>query len=144
MCQQLLRLSRFPGREEHAEALVMRTFAFLRQARYSVEDICSICAHASEYFRAVYDERGAYMSPEEAGYTLIVCLFLAHSFCSDYNCSSRSWHRNLLADYCSLAIFEEAIMLLLKLRGYRLRITDDVLVLRYKTFLDCAKAALLA
>jgi len=120
----------------------MRTFKFLRDARYSVEDISSVSTHASVYFSDVFASRGAYMSDEEVGHTMIVCMFLAHSYVLDNPCSSRRWHRKLLSGYCTFSVLEEAIMHLMRIREYSLRIADQILTKRYTMFLHCATAAL--
>lgn len=139
MCHLFLKVSRYHCRDVLAEDLLVRTFMFLRSARYSFEDISSLCAHASVYFEDIFEERGAYMGPGEAGHTMIVCMFLGHSFCLDNACSSRRWHRKLLADYCPLHIWEEAIMHLMRVRSYRLRIADQDLEKRGAIFLECSR-----
>ena len=110
LCQQFLRSSRVPSGESHVDVLVMRALSLLRQAQLSVEDSCIVGAHASTYFQDVFDARGAYMSDGEAGHTMVICFPLAQSHCLEGTYSSRKWHPNLIADYCSLGVFEQAIM----------------------------------
>lgn len=139
MCAQWMHCAGFRQRDLVAEDLVVRTFTFLRNSGYSMEDICSVAAHGSVYFEDIFESRGAFMGPGEAAHTMVVCMFLAHSFVLDNSRSSRRWHRSLTAKYCSIHIFEEAIMHLMRIRNYRLRLLDPELRSRFSAFREKAK-----
>jgi hypothetical protein len=102
--------------------LLLRTLRFLRSCHYSDEDICLVLAHASLYFPDTYAVAGHTMSLNEAGNVLVTLIFLAHCWVQDETCPLRIWHQHLFKQYCTLETLNAAVLRLMELRGYILRV----------------------
>lgn len=107
-----------------AVKLLFRVLRFLRLCDYSVEDICTILAHASSYFLDIYAQCGNQMEAGEVGNVLATLLFLAHCYVQDETCPLGVWHKHLFRKYCPLRVLNAAVLRLLELRGYYLRLED--------------------
>jgi hypothetical protein len=103
----------------------------LRACDYSNEDICSVLAHASSYFVDTYEKCGEAMDLNEIGNVLALLTFLAHSYVLDETCRLKIWHKYLFTKYCSLGMLSSAVMRLMEIRNYRLRLDDEDLKQRY-------------
>jgi len=110
--------------------LVLLALKFLRNCQYSAVDICSICAHASAYFVDVHNLCGNLMAPEEVGNVLVTAMFLAHSYIQDETCPLYVWHRYLFKGYCCVRELSEAVMRVMTIRRYVLRLADEDLRMR--------------
>jgi hypothetical protein len=110
--------------------LVLLALKFLRNCQYSAVDICSICAHASAYFVDVHSLCGNLMAPEEVGNVLVTAMFLAHSYIQDETCPLYVWHRYLFKGYCCVRELSEAVMRVMTIRRYVLRLADEDLRVR--------------
>lgn len=114
-----------------------RVVAFLRACRYSAEEICVIFAHASVYFDAIKGK----CKPADVSEILnimILLMFIAHSYVQDHHCPLHCWHKHLFKKYCTLQTLNRAIMSIMKLRGYVLRVEDDLLYARCDRLLSAA------
>merc|ERR1719277_2448248 len=98
----------------------------LRSCGYHMHDVCVVLAHASVYFNDV-SKKCDKMSPGESGYIVVLLIYLAHSYVQDENCQLQTWHKYLFKRYCSLLILDKALMSMMKLRGYILRVDGKVL-----------------
>jgi hypothetical protein len=107
----------------------------LRACDFSNEDICSILAHASAYFVDVYEKCGDGMDANEVGNVLALLMFLAHSYVLDETCRLKTWHKYLFTQYCSLDMLSSAVMRLMEVRNYLLRLEDEDLKQRYTALL---------
>eukprot|EP00931_Biecheleriopsis_adriatica_P012053 TRINITY_DN113155_c0_g1_i1.p1 TRINITY_DN113155_c0_g1~~TRINITY_DN113155_c0_g1_i1.p1 ORF type:complete len:291 (+),score=38.97 TRINITY_DN113155_c0_g1_i1:95-967(+) len=108
-----------------AGTLLLRVLRFLRLCDYALEDICTILAHASAYFFDVYRQCGNQMEPGEVGNVLASLIFVAHCYVQDETCPLHVWHKHLFRKYCPLKLLNAAVMRLMEIRSYRLRISDS-------------------
>lgn len=118
--------------------LIRKTVRLLEQCDYLQDEICSVLAHAGSYFEDVYGQCGHRMSSGEMGYILVVLIYIAHCHVLDEACPLRLWHQHLCQKYCSLPMLDAAVMRLMKMRGYKLRLAEDDLEMRYSCLLDAA------
>eukprot|EP00405_Crypthecodinium_cohnii_P035905 CAMPEP_0206528094 /NCGR_PEP_ID=MMETSP0325_2-20121206/1748_1 /ASSEMBLY_ACC=CAM_ASM_000347 /TAXON_ID=2866 /ORGANISM="Crypthecodinium cohnii, Strain Seligo" /LENGTH=316 /DNA_ID=CAMNT_0054023647 /DNA_START=321 /DNA_END=1268 /DNA_ORIENTATION=- len=107
--------------------LLLRTLKFLRLCDYSAEDICTVLAHASAYFASVHALCGDQMDTREVGNVLATLMFLAHSFVQDETCPLHIWHQYLFRKYCPLKTLNAAVIRLMELMHFMLRLPDPVL-----------------
>jgi len=111
--------------------LLLKTFKFLRSCDYNAEDICSILAHASSYFEDAWDICGNVMNPREVGNVIATLMFIAHSYVQDETCPLRIWHKHLFRDYCPLGTLSAAVIRLMEIRKFRLRLESKDLHQRF-------------
>lgn len=111
--------------------LVLRALKLLRLCDYSIEDLCSILAHASAYFIDAYGLCGSVMDPSEVGNVLTTLMFVAHCYVQDETCPLHVWHQHLFRKYCPLRTLNAAIIRLLEIRRYVLRLDSQELSTRY-------------
>ena len=104
--------------------LLFRTLWFLRLCDYSSEDICSILVHASAYFVDAYALCGSDMDSGEVGNVLATLMFIAHCYVQDETCPLAVWHKHLFRKYCALKTLNAAVIRLMEIRHYKLRLAD--------------------
>lgn len=134
----LLKLTRQKDIDGASVKLVLRALRFLHRCDYSTEDICSILAHASAYFLDAHALCGRNMAPTEVGNVLVTLMFIAHSYVQDETCPLDIWHRHLFKNYCSLKTLSAAVVRLLEIRRYILRLGDQDLTDRYTVLTQAA------
>lgn len=110
--------------------LMFRTMKFLRLCDYSEEDLCSILAHATVYFQDVYQQCGKDMKAGETGNIMATLMFIAHCYVQDETCPLTVWHQHLFRKYCTLKILDSAVVSLMRMRNYHLRLSDENLNIR--------------
>lgn len=137
----LMEMARLPPVDSATVKLLLRAVHLLRVCDYPTEDICSTLAHASAYFSEVHATRKHRMAAGEAGYIFVVLIYMAHSYVQDEACSLKTWHDRLFHEYCSIATLDQAIMQLMRLRGYVLRLDREAFMSRYERLLACAEGA---
>eukprot|EP00929_Paragymnodinium_shiwhaense_P058858 TRINITY_DN29485_c0_g1_i1.p1 TRINITY_DN29485_c0_g1~~TRINITY_DN29485_c0_g1_i1.p1 ORF type:complete len:321 (-),score=68.59 TRINITY_DN29485_c0_g1_i1:320-1159(-) len=120
--------------------LLLKCLKFLRLCDYSAEDICSILAHTSAYFADAYQIFGAKMSGAEVGNVLATQMFIAHCYVQDEACPLSVWHQHLFRKYCTLKMLDAAVLRLMEVRGYKLRLEQQELQHRYDAFLQTLRA----
>jgi hypothetical protein len=135
LLSSFLDLSKCPDISCEATKLLLRTLKMLRACDFSNEDICSVLAHASKYFKDTYALCGDSMDASEVGNVMALLIFLAHSYVQDETCRLRIWHKYLFAKYCSLEMLNSAVLRLLEIRNYLLRLEEEDLAERYETLL---------
>jgi len=128
-----LDLANVPDLDGNSVKLLLRTLRLLHRCSYSAVDICSILAHASSYFIDVFGLCGNYMDATEVGNVLVTMVFLAHSYIQDETCPLHVWHQYLFRGYCPLKKLSEAIMRVMAIRKYVLRVEEKDLNTRYET-----------
>lgn len=133
-----LELSELPDIDGDAVKLMLRTLKFLRLCDYSVEDLCSILAHASSYFIDAYALCGSQMDTSEVGNVLATLTFVAHCYCQDETCPLHVWHQHLFRKYCPLKTLNAAVVRLLQIRRYVLRLEEKDLGQRFATLIRAA------
>lgn len=126
-----LELSGMPALDHDSWNLCLRTVRLLCSCEYSLEEVCSVLAHASSYFRDIHITCGNRMSPNEAGNIMVALVFIAHSYVLDEACPLSVWHRHLCRRYCTLKVLDAAVLRLMKMRGYILRLDDKELQQRF-------------
>lgn len=118
-----LSLSRIPACIEASKRVLLVLWLF-HGLRYCDEDIVSILAHASAYSASIQQRNDASSDPTELGCFLVVCVYAAHGWVMDLHCPARVWFESVLEKRCSMKAFNNAIMHLMRLRGYRMRVSD--------------------
>jgi hypothetical protein len=118
--------------------LLLRVFRFLHLCDYSMEDICSILAHASVYFRDVFKLCGDQMGSSEVGNVLATLIFIAHCYVQDETCPLHMWHKHLFRKYCALNTLNAAVMRLLEIRRHMLRLESKTLDHNFRSLLQAA------
>jgi hypothetical protein len=116
--------------------LTQRAIAFLRAVNYAYEDICVVLAHASVYFPDVVDP-SQQMGASEAGYILVLLMYLGHAYAIDDACELTVWQRCLFREYCSLATLDQAVVALLKMRNCILRVHHEDVHERAAMMMSC-------
>lgn len=125
-----LNLARLPVSEEVTRRFLAALVLF-RRLKYADTDILSVAAHASAYSACIQQRSSGAAVDQELGPLLVVCLYAAHGYVMDLHCPARLWFIDVLDKRCSMKAFNRAIMHLMRLRGYRLRLTDRSLSERF-------------
>lgn len=112
------------------QRLLKRALWLLRACSYPVNDICAILAHASVYYRDTIVASGRQMEPLDMAHVLVALIYLAHCHIEDNTCPLNVWHRHLCKDYCSLNMFNSAVLKLMSMRKWVLRVDQTELALR--------------
>jgi hypothetical protein len=133
-------LVKLPDIQQGYAKLVLRTMRMLHLCQYPPDDIWTIMAHTSSYFETTFEACGCRMDKAEANNIIVPLVFVAHSYVEDETCPLRVWHKHLLRNYCSLKTLNAAVLRLLELRGYILRLDpkDVEERLAYLTPLPCS------
>lgn len=136
---RLLELSRVTEADSETVILLLRALKFLRLCDYSVEDICSTLAHASAYFVDAFQLCGTQMDACEVGNVLTTLMFVAHCYVQDETCPLHVWHQHLFKTYCPLRTLNVAIVRLMEIRRYVLRLDNEDFDRRYFSLLQAAQ-----
>jgi hypothetical protein len=136
LVSRLLELVTVTDVDDNTVKLLLRSLKFLRLCDYSVEDICSILAHASRYFHDAFELCGNMMDPSEVGNVMVTNMFIAHCYVQDEACPLHVWHQHLFRKYCPLKTLDAAIMRLMEIRGYVLRLGADDLHWRFERLIQ--------
>eukprot|EP00928_Gymnodinium_smaydae_P027072 TRINITY_DN21058_c0_g1_i1.p1 TRINITY_DN21058_c0_g1~~TRINITY_DN21058_c0_g1_i1.p1 ORF type:complete len:276 (-),score=41.15 TRINITY_DN21058_c0_g1_i1:72-899(-) len=107
--------------------LLLRALRFLRLCDYSAEDICSVLAHAIVYFNDTFAVCGGHMDRNEIGNVFVTLMFVAHCYVQDETCPLHVWHKHLFRRYCTVSTLNAAVVRLLEIRRFKLRIDSEVL-----------------
>lgn len=134
---ELSQLPVVPHVDSSTMSLMMQTLNLLHMCGYPKEDVCTVLAHASAYFVDVYSQRGKRMASGEAGYILVALIYIGHSYVLDENCPLIVWHQKLLKKYCTMDMLDKAVLRLMQLRRYILRIEDEDMRNRCGRLLAC-------
>mmetsp|Transcript_95600 Transcript_95600/g.270516 ORF Transcript_95600/g.270516 Transcript_95600/m.270516 type:complete len:289 (+) Transcript_95600:106-972(+) len=133
-----LELSGCPDLRSDARAILARALRFQRSCGYPLEDICVILAHASVYFVDVVKQCGK-MPDMEAAYIVVVLMYMAHSYVQDENCPLRVWHSYLFRNYCDLHLLNKALVSMMRMRGFILRVDEDTILATQEHMLTRAR-----
>lgn len=120
--------------ESSTVKILLKTLKFLTMCEYEMDDIQLILAHACCYFHTVYDKCGTSMDRDEMDSVLVTALFLAHCHVQDETCPLKFWHQHLLPSYCELKVLNAAVMQIMAICNYQLRLRDDDLETRLAMF----------
>lgn len=133
-------LVKLPVIQKGYAKMVLRAMRMLHLCQYPPDDILTIMAHTSAYFETTFEACGGQMDKAEANNIIIPLVFVAHSYVEDETCPLRVWHKYLLRNYCSLKLLNVAVLRLLELKGYILRLDPDDVEerLAYLTPLPCS------
>lgn len=131
MLSIFLELTQLPDIDPDSVKLLLRAIKLLRLCNYSTEDVCSMLAHASAYFLDAYSKCGSTMDASEVGNILVTLLFVAQCYVQDEVCPLHVWHKHLFRKYCPLSTLNAAIIRLMELRGFIMRLEDEDLSYRY-------------
>mmetsp|Transcript_90174 Transcript_90174/g.252075 ORF Transcript_90174/g.252075 Transcript_90174/m.252075 type:complete len:261 (-) Transcript_90174:339-1121(-) len=118
--------------------LLLRMLKFMWLCDYTAEDICSTLAHASRYF---VDARCLQLGDGEVGYILATLAFIAHCHVHDETCPLNIWHKYLFRKYCPLKTLNAAVIRLLEIRHFLLRLSDEDLSSRFNRLMEARALA---
>ena len=71
------------------------------------------------------------MDPSEVGNVLTTLMFIAHCYVQDETCPLHVWHQHLFRKYCPLRTLNAAVVRLIEIRCYVLRLDSRGLSTRY-------------
>jgi hypothetical protein len=136
---RVLELCRVSEADSETAKLLLRAIKFLRLCDYSSEDICSTLAHATAYFVDAFSLCGNQMDSCEVGNVLTTLMFIAHCYVQDETCPLHVWHQHLFQKYCPLRTLNVAIVRLMEIRRYVLRLEQDDFDRRYFSLLQASQ-----
>lgn len=136
---RVLELCRVSEADSETAKLLLRALKFLRLCDYSSEDICSTMAHATAYFVDAFSLCGNQMDSCEVGNVLTTLMFIAHCYVQDETCPLHVWHQHLFKSYCPIRTLNVAIVRLMEIRRYMLRLEQDDFDRRYFSLLQAAQ-----
>jgi len=105
--------------------LLLKCIDMLYRCKYSTLDLCSVLAHASAYFQDAYGLCGNNMDSSEVGNVLVLIIYIAHCYVQDETCPLKVWHKYLFKKYCSVDTLDAAIIRIMEIRGFVLRVPDE-------------------
>jgi len=103
--------------------LMLRAVMLMRSCGYHMNDVCLTLAYASMYYNDVITKLKS-VRQGEAGYMMVLLMYLAHSYVLDESCPLKHWHTYLCRDYCDIKTLDSAVFGLMKMRGFVLRVDD--------------------
>jgi len=131
-------LAKLPNTETSpVQTLMRKAIVLLRSCGYPFQDVCVILAHASVYYNDAMAINGREMDPQEMAHVLIALTFLAHSYVEDNTCPLSVWHQRFCKDYCTLKLLNTAVMQLMKMRHWILRVGENEVALRLNFLQGC-------
>lgn len=104
---------------------ISNTFDLMQRCGYVLEDICTVFAYASAYFRSLYPIDGDVPHSADLGRTLVLLVYIAHTFVLDQTCPLSYWRSIALCDTWSMKLLDSAVMQILAKRHYILRLEHD-------------------
>jgi hypothetical protein len=116
-----------PDEETHkAMWLLLRSFRLLHLCHYSTSDIECIVGHASLYLedlvQKLRQDGESEMEIKELARVFCLFMFIAHSYIMDHCCKLAMWHAHLFSQYCRLNTLNDAVLRLMELRDFVLRV----------------------
>lgn len=121
---------------------ILRSFRLLHLCGFQTESIEVIVAHAAVYLQEtlaqLHSSGEATMTVQELTFVTCLQLFLAHSWLEDVACSLKNWHKYVFAGYCSIKTLNAALVRLMEIRSYKLRVDDTALEARLSFIRDGA------
>merc|ERR1719296_321040 len=75
----------------------------------------------------------------EVGNVLTTLMFIAHCYVQDETCPLHVWHQHLFKAYCPLRTLNVAILRLMEIRRYMLRLNQEDFDRRYFSLLQAAQ-----
>lgn len=131
LLERFLELAELRDVGEDAVRLLLGAIKLLWCCDYAQEDVCSILAHASVYFRGVSARCGGRLNCEQVGRVLVVLVYLAHTWVQDETCDLKHWQSHLFSDVCSVVTLRNTSFRLLQMRGFVLRVQEEELLRRH-------------
>lgn len=122
---------------------VLAAIKLMHMCRFDQQDICSVLAHACVYFSDTCASCGNKMSQLEKGHVLAALIYIAHTYVLDVTCPLQFWHEHLFRDYSSIKQLDQAVMRLLKLRKYILRVNEEDLSKRFVRLQQCVEGGVM-
>merc|ERR1719443_2287266 len=100
-------------------------------------DVRVILAHASRYYDDALALRSKEMDPQEMAHVLTTFMYMAHAYVEDNTCPLNIWHQRLCARYCTLPLLNTAMVKLMRMRRFILRVPEEDLALRCDCLEGC-------
>lgn len=121
---------------------ILRSFRLLHLCGFHTESIEAIVAHAAVYLQECLEQlhvaEGHRMTLQELSFVTCLQLYLAHSWLEDIACSLKNWHKYVFAGYCSVKTLNAAVVRLMEIRSYKLRVDDAAIDARLSFLRDGA------
>ena len=95
-------------------------------------------AHASSYTQDFMERVRGDVNPLEFSIILVAFAYVAHCYVLDETCPLSYWHRFLCREICPLKSFDAAVLRLMAMRHYILRVNNTDLQHRYNQFFQAA------
>mmetsp|Transcript_44429 Transcript_44429/g.81096 ORF Transcript_44429/g.81096 Transcript_44429/m.81096 type:complete len:405 (-) Transcript_44429:267-1481(-) len=112
-------------RHEGMYKLLLQGVRLMHLCQYEYEDVVLVMAYASVYWKYAFQFIGHKMSSTEAAHVCVLLIYLAHCFLLDETCQLRWWSKQIFKKYCSIKSLDAALFRLLKMRKYKLLISDE-------------------
>eukprot|EP00928_Gymnodinium_smaydae_P029342 TRINITY_DN22123_c0_g1_i1.p1 TRINITY_DN22123_c0_g1~~TRINITY_DN22123_c0_g1_i1.p1 ORF type:complete len:320 (-),score=56.46 TRINITY_DN22123_c0_g1_i1:116-1075(-) len=109
---------------EQLYKMTLQSIRLMHLCEYDYTDVVLTLAHASIYFRTVFEAVGERMSEQEVAHVCVLLIFLAHCFLLDRACPLRCWQSRIFKNYCTMKVLDAALFRLFDMRKFRLRITE--------------------
>eukprot|EP00746_Dinoflagellata_sp_MGD_P142516 gnl/MRDRNA2_/MRDRNA2_75471_c0_seq1.p1 gnl/MRDRNA2_/MRDRNA2_75471_c0~~gnl/MRDRNA2_/MRDRNA2_75471_c0_seq1.p1 ORF type:complete len:231 (-),score=27.92 gnl/MRDRNA2_/MRDRNA2_75471_c0_seq1:223-915(-) len=121
---------------------ILRSFRLLHLCGFDTDSIEVIVAHAAVYLQdllgTLHGADDHTMTLQELSFVTCLQLFLAHSWLEDVACSLKNWHKYVFAGYCSIKTLNAALVRLLEIRSYKLRVDEATVDARLSFIRDGA------
>lgn len=113
---------------------ILRCLRLLHLCGFVHSDVEVVVAHTMVYIEECLPQllgcSNKVMELQELSHIVCVLLFLAHSYASDKNCPLRIWQKHAFVHYCGIQTLNAAVLRLMELLGYVLRVEPEDLEVR--------------
>eukprot|EP00401_Gymnodinium_catenatum_P079254 CAMPEP_0117507026 /NCGR_PEP_ID=MMETSP0784-20121206/26214_1 /TAXON_ID=39447 /ORGANISM="" /LENGTH=325 /DNA_ID=CAMNT_0005302523 /DNA_START=96 /DNA_END=1074 /DNA_ORIENTATION=+ len=131
---RFLSLCQLDERDLRCQQAMVRAIDMLYRCDYSVEDVCATLAHACVYF--VQARADGVIDESQVLQTLVLCVYIAHSYVLDESCVLDMWRLNVLPYGCTTKGLDREVGRLIMHRGYVLRVGDACLAKNFAALLE--------
>ncbi|CAD7963049.1 unnamed protein product [Amoebophrya sp. A120] len=104
--------------------IYLRMMKMLHLCDYPTSELASVLAHASSYYSTVTVSMSQPMAALERANVITILCFVGHSYAQDECCPLRVWHQYLFNRYCDLRTLNQALIRILMLLRWNLRVHD--------------------
>lgn len=108
--------------------LLLKMLKMLHLCEYPVSELATVLAKAAAYFQRfevrARETGAAPMGRLEKANVVVMLCFVAHSYSQDECCPLRVWHHYLFNKYCNLKTLNQAVVRVLMLLRWNLRVED--------------------
>eukprot|EP00929_Paragymnodinium_shiwhaense_P022457 TRINITY_DN14349_c0_g1_i1.p1 TRINITY_DN14349_c0_g1~~TRINITY_DN14349_c0_g1_i1.p1 ORF type:complete len:284 (+),score=71.58 TRINITY_DN14349_c0_g1_i1:180-1031(+) len=130
----------FDETDKALRKLILLAIRFLVTYGYTANDICCVLVYSCVYFRKA-NAKLKLKTPREAGYIMVLLMYLAHSYVLDEHCAPKAWHKRLFAEYCDMPQMDKAVVSLMRVLSWKLKVEHGLVEKMRKHLVLCYKAA---